>query len=594
MKNSRLLTTLTLLISVYWGYAQLSDCTFPGQISVNAQEVCGQGAIEFSIDSAHQRYLWFDQANDQTIMAYGKTFTTPNLSQSNTYWVREYQVGENTQTLSNLGKITQEQVDEGSAPIALGKGVRLDVNETFMLNSVDIFVSSQAEDITVQLVNMTTSEVVATKTLPTANGSRFSPKKVTLNLDFTITPGSYKLIAVAGPKMLMDYEASFPYTLSYVGTITKGVLGNNNASGSYYYFYDFKITVPELTCISEPVAAQAIVNEIKPVWASADLVDICAGVEVTISALSENLNYEYQWQPGNFSGSTAVVSPTESTLYTVTATDSLTGCQTTATVYVAVSTFPQELPVMAEHVAELGVNEIKELVYEEHQPDLYFNFNDETHGWAIQKDVNNPSVYWNRVSGVSFGIRSNDNSGFFIANAALDTTDSNFTTSLISPIFSLSDQEDVALNFYQFYNQYWTTPNAFIEISTDGGRTYQELKSYNTKQGDSYRFMNEVISLVDYKGQSNLRIRFRLTGVDANYWAIDNVKIIGAKLYNYTWTPMDNLYLDAQATQPYHGEAISKVYFRSPIAGTYNYGINIISATHSSGVKRSHDFLVTS
>ena len=66
---------------------------------------------------------------------------------------------------------------------------------------------------------------------------------------------------------------------------------------------------------------------------------ICIGATTTISATGVGVN-TYIWNPGNLSGATQILSPTSTTVYTVTGTNTLSGCSATSTVAITVNTLP--------------------------------------------------------------------------------------------------------------------------------------------------------------------------------------------------------------------------------------------------------------
>jgi hypothetical protein len=70
--------------------------------------------------------------------------------------------------------------------------------------------------------------------------------------------------------------------------------------------------------------------------ASASASTICAGASSTLTAAGAST---YNWQPGNLSGTSIVVTPSATTIYTITGTSS-TGCVTTATKTVTVNPLP--------------------------------------------------------------------------------------------------------------------------------------------------------------------------------------------------------------------------------------------------------------
>lgn len=66
---------------------------------------------------------------------------------------------------------------------------------------------------------------------------------------------------------------------------------------------------------------------------------ICIGATTTISATGVGVN-TYIWNPGNLSGATQILSPTSTTVYTVTGTNTVSGCSATSTVAITVNTLP--------------------------------------------------------------------------------------------------------------------------------------------------------------------------------------------------------------------------------------------------------------
>jgi hypothetical protein len=66
---------------------------------------------------------------------------------------------------------------------------------------------------------------------------------------------------------------------------------------------------------------------------------ICIGATTTISATGVGAN-SYIWNPGNLSGATRTVSPSSTTIYTVTGTNTVSGCSATSTVAITVNPLP--------------------------------------------------------------------------------------------------------------------------------------------------------------------------------------------------------------------------------------------------------------
>ncbi|WP_169513774.1 LamG-like jellyroll fold domain-containing protein [Christiangramia portivictoriae] len=122
--------------------------------------------------------------------------------------------------------------------------------------------------------------------------------------------------------------------------------------------------------------------------------------------------------------------------------------------------------------------------------------------------------------------------------------DGNNPTTLETPILDLSNAASASLDFDQaFY--FANNDVAVIEISTDGGNTYSNLRvmhaagsgvlqwltagtaeSTDGSNATNYNFStdNTSISLDDYIGESRVRIRWSFTGTsDKSVWAMDNI-----------------------------------------------------------------------
>ena len=158
--------------------------------------------------------------------------------------------------------------------------------------------------------------------LPAGNGYQLVTKQVVGSLFFVTsgTPG-FPLASNQGAM-----------------TLTGGMNGLNQPNQTYYYFYDIKFTT---SCYSSRVPVLAYVKPVVPVTATASSGAVCAGSSVNLQVSSTNdPNYSYFWLPDGLSGANVTVTPAQSTIYTVLATDisggPSNGCQAIKTVTVSV------------------------------------------------------------------------------------------------------------------------------------------------------------------------------------------------------------------------------------------------------------------
>ncbi|MEG1020881.1 MAG: T9SS type A sorting domain-containing protein [Myroides sp.] len=104
-----------------------------------------------------------------------------------------------------------------------------------------------------------------------------------------------------------------------------------------------------------------------------------------------------------------------------------------------------------------------------------------------------------------------------------------------------------------------------------------------------------VVPATDFTGTGNFKVRFRI-GADGSVqypgWYIDNVKITPVSNYQFTWTPIANLYYDQAATMPYDGNVNAGTLY---LKGTTN-SLNVpykVEVTNQFGCKAEKNFTVS-
>ena len=165
-----------------------------------------------------------------------------------------------------------------------------------------------------------------------------------------------------------------------------------------------------------------------------------------------------------------------------------------------------------------------------------------------------PSPYLEPFNSANFS--SNDASQFIMSNSDAQGSGGNTNTELISPAFSLAVYSNVNLSFWHRYRDLGGTAEVQITNDSDAiinnGETWTTLQTYNSNIGSDSNFVNVVINLSAYTGQTNLRIKFiYINAPFAWWWCIDNFKITGSAPALLTWAPAAGLYTDALTTIPY-------------------------------------------
>jgi len=260
------------------------------------------------------------------------------------------------------------------------------------------------------------------------------------------------------------------------------------------------------------------------------------------------------------------------------------GCPSaTASVDVVVNQTPSELFVTPDN-AMICPGSVQQLVAsgglipEEDVILLAEDFNgDFIYGWTQINESTGGDDYtlaaWNiYISGGS--IISNDNSNYVMSNSDAQGQNGQTHTKLMTPVLNTLNFTSLTLSFWHNFNWWSSSDSAKIEVSTNGGVSWLStpvISYINGDQGTGTSWVNANIDLSAYVNQPDLQIRFRYKAVWGFYWAIDNVNIYGDKLMpsEVTWLPYNDLFLDAEATEPYAGEDAPTVYSKMYTTRTY-------------------------
>ena len=209
------------------------------------KSICNSGTIQLKATGTGL-VKWYSSQSSNTVLDTGEFYTTPNLSQSTSYWVESVI----STPLISGGKATKS--GPGSV-LNANQSLIFDVYKVFTLDSVTVYTTS-AGSRTITLKS-NTGTTIASKTITMING------KNTVYLGFTIPKGNdYSL---GGKNMFRNNGGvNYPYNTPGILSIKRSSAGTN-PMGYYYYFYDWKIRKPE--CASNRVEVHAFINNTAPV-----------------------------------------------------------------------------------------------------------------------------------------------------------------------------------------------------------------------------------------------------------------------------------------------------------------------------------------
>ena len=245
-------TFIILILAAIPGHAQ---CTPPALTSApDPAVVCAGSQVTLTAASNSGTIAWFGSATGAVPLGTGTTFQTPPLSATTSYWV-EAQAGTILGTpTSGGGKTTHGTSGSAVVPASKPWGLMFDATQPFILNSVEVYLSSATPGNIVMQLKDSNFNIIATTTVAApAGGTGANPVAFTVPLNFTIPVGTgYRLVADSAPAMIRDLSGnSFPYPIGTVGSITQGTINDSNTGnpGVYYLFYNWNYT-PYVPCAS--------------------------------------------------------------------------------------------------------------------------------------------------------------------------------------------------------------------------------------------------------------------------------------------------------------------------------------------------------
>lgn len=172
--------------------------------------------------------------------------------------------------------------------------------------------------------------VTTTYTVTGSNGTCLNTKTVTVNVTATptINIAGTPTIVCAGSSSTLSASGATSYTWN-TGATTTSIVVTPTASSTTY-----TVTGKSGSCSSIKTITITSINQ-PTVTAIASSSAICAGLSTTLTAGGAT---SYTWNPGNTTTNPAIVSPTATTIYTVTGAN--VACSRTQTVSVTVNPAP--------------------------------------------------------------------------------------------------------------------------------------------------------------------------------------------------------------------------------------------------------------
>src|SRR5690554_6560112 len=328
-------------LSVWEGpfnFTTAADCSiYTLSVTPAGGYICDEGTTTLTATASGggDDIYWYDAAIGGNLLGIGNSFETPYITQTTSYWVAEVVNGGPLAGQANANPTTFSNSTSNSG------GLLFTVNNPIVIVDVEVFgTSTTGGDITIELryIDNGNATIASTTATITGGGTAASPIPHTIPLDFVVpAAGNYRLVRTAATASVgMGYvtaaNSSLPYPLGNSGEVTGGATATGTSTSQYFCF---NWTIKEAAlCESVREEAVATVFTVEEVEASATTTQVDPGNSTTLTATSTNTNYTYAWTwdsttgggTGTGTGASITVTPTAHTTYTVTATDSVTGC----------------------------------------------------------------------------------------------------------------------------------------------------------------------------------------------------------------------------------------------------------------------------
>ena len=577
-------------------------CDAPDVLTSNATAVCGEGTSTLTATTTSGANIkWYAAQTGGAPLFSGSTFVTPVLDATTSYFVSASVSG----GTGNSGKMMPPATATGST--FTNWGIVFDATESIQLQSVSVF-STTAGTVDIKITNAAGTELYSTGNVAVTAGGTTTPNVIPLS--FAVPAGTgYRMLvkAYSGANLVRDSEAlAFPYNGSDGKLNVTSSEWGGTTTGTYYYFYNIQY---EAECSSPRTQVTVNVTAAPAVVATVSDSSICAGESTVLSATSANADYTYMWMPGGATTATVNINPTSTTTYTVTATDAVLGCVVTETVTVTVN----QLPVAAA-MSDVTVCEgaTQALTYTVPNGTVTSGTGTTSSAASSTSATLGPNPLQNYYGGAkqqwiytaaelsALGLVA----GSEINSIGLNLTAANTTVVLNSVVIKMKNTTQGSFaSTTSWITDMTTVKNAFNHTPSVGINTF-DLTAPFVWDGTSNSNNNGGVAGTNAAAYSTTSfvstIFYRADTVTAA--AMEN--FTGTASYTYSqrnnvvfnfgtptttvWTPVTNLFTDANATTPYTGQSAATVYTKPTANITYTATI-----TSGAGCSVSDQVMVT-
>lgn len=229
----------------------------PSTPTTTGASVCQSGILTLNATGG-SNLKWYTSPSLSTLVNTGNSYTTPNLTNSTTYYV--------VNTVTNTPAIGGLTVNVNGGFLTNAAQYQIfDVTQNGILESVVVYANS-AGNRTFELRN--SANAVLSSTLV-----NLSVGANTVNLNFNLNTGTNFRLGVNNASATDMYRSNtgVAYPYSVAGCVN--IVNSSAGTGFYYWFYSWKVRKAD--CLSPAVAVTASVNPLPSIAISVTNTDVC-------------------------------------------------------------------------------------------------------------------------------------------------------------------------------------------------------------------------------------------------------------------------------------------------------------------------------
>lgn len=202
-------------------------------------------------------FRWYETETSQAVLSTGDSFMVPLLESDTSFYVAKTVI--KPQTTQETGiEIAQETASYSGN--SLNGGLIFDVLQDCVIKSIDL--TTDSTGVRTIIIKDESSTLVYSNTVSLNLGTQTVTLNAELNpgVNYEITTETSQNIlsfGYNGPRLVRNDQGVFyPYEIEDVLSIERSSFGPDN----YYYFYNWKVSLPDLLCVSDrkevPVAVE--------------------------------------------------------------------------------------------------------------------------------------------------------------------------------------------------------------------------------------------------------------------------------------------------------------------------------------------------